>query len=259
MFRTINILFFVFILLSLSAYATTYYVDDSGNDGNTGLSEVQAWRHIYACAAYMVAGDNCIVLPGDYIADGRTYIAFSGSSGSPITYEARPDVTVHGFTVVNFTTFSPVDYIHIKNFTITNSEASAGDAIGIAAIGNHNVYTNNTVHNITGNGVYLASLGLSNTHNVVTNNTIYNISTQVGIFIEGSDHNITYNTVYETFSGIAGFNTTNVMVANNEVHSSGDSGIGFAGVLSHNNIIEYNHVYETVKKLMIVPALTCTG
>jgi len=93
-----------FIILSLSAEATTYYVSNSGNDNNSGTSASSPWQTINKVNSFKFSpGDNILFNMGNTFYGGIV-ISKSGTSGSPITFGsygsgANPIIT--GFSAVN--------------------------------------------------------------------------------------------------------------------------------------------------------------
>lgn len=69
-----------------------YYVDSiAGNDGQSGLSAVQAWRSLDKVnAASLEAGDTVLFRRGG-VWTGQIVLRSSGRSGQPITYDAYGD------------------------------------------------------------------------------------------------------------------------------------------------------------------------
>jgi len=96
-----------FLFFSLFLSATNYYVKTGGNDGNTGLSDAQAWATITKVNTVWAAGTFA---PGDiiYFNKGNSFtgtieVKESGSSGNPITisaYGTGADPIINGFTTV---------------------------------------------------------------------------------------------------------------------------------------------------------------
>lgn len=78
---------FILTILSLCAYsanATNYYVSNSGNDSNDGLTTVTAWQTISKVnASTFNAGDSILLKRGDSWNE-RLTLKSSGSAGNPI-------------------------------------------------------------------------------------------------------------------------------------------------------------------------------
>ena len=102
---TYAFLFLTFLLLTVTASATTYYLSSSsGNDSNSGTDPSSAWQSIDKLNSFynLRPGDNVLFKRGDTFYGGIV-ANNSGNSGSPITYGAygsgsKPIVT--GFTNV---------------------------------------------------------------------------------------------------------------------------------------------------------------
>jgi len=100
--RTILSLFIVF--LAMVSFSATYYVSNTGNDSNSGLSSPLSWKTLSKVnSATYSAGDQILFQRGNTFYGSLT-ILNSGTSGSRITYGAygsgaNPDIT--GFTTVN--------------------------------------------------------------------------------------------------------------------------------------------------------------
>jgi len=103
-----NLLIIPFLLFSLIASGTDYYVKSTGADGNTGLSDGQAWQTItkvnsFWAASSFAPGDNIYFNRGDTWAGVTLVVSESGSAGSPITisaYGAGADPIITGFTTL---------------------------------------------------------------------------------------------------------------------------------------------------------------
>jgi uncharacterized protein YegP (UPF0339 family) len=83
--------------------ATTYYVSNSGNDSNTGLTATLAWKTIAKVNSVTYnAGDQILFQKGGTFYGGLT-VNQSGIAGSPITYGAYgtgANPVISGFTAV---------------------------------------------------------------------------------------------------------------------------------------------------------------
>lgn len=99
-----QILIILFTFISITVNATTYYVSNTGNDSNSGLTEVLAWQTLDKVNSTTFSpGDNILFKRGDTWY-GKLVVSNSGSSGSPITYGTygfgdAPVIT--GFTTVS--------------------------------------------------------------------------------------------------------------------------------------------------------------
>lgn len=92
------------ICLSISGMATTYYVSNTGNDANSGLTADQPWKNLSKVnTTTLKAGDNVLFERGS-IFYGSLTVNQSGTPGNPITFGAygtgeNPEIT--GFTTVD--------------------------------------------------------------------------------------------------------------------------------------------------------------
>jgi len=94
-----------FILIGLTANAKTYYISNSGNDGNSGTDPSTAWQTINKVNSFgsFAPGDSILFNRGDTFYGGIS-ISNSGSSGNPITfgaYGSGANPVITGFTSVN--------------------------------------------------------------------------------------------------------------------------------------------------------------
>ncbi len=98
-----KLLIIAFIFIHVASNATIYYVKNSGNDNNTGLSDSQAWATIAkvnSSFSGLSAGDQILFNRGD-IFYGSIIITKSGTSVSPIVigaYGSGADPVITGFT-----------------------------------------------------------------------------------------------------------------------------------------------------------------
>lgn len=105
--------------------ATDYYVDaNTGNDGDDGLSLVNAWLTLGHADGQLSAGDTLYLVDGTWT-DELFVFAASGTSGNPITvtaYNGTPtmDCTNSGSSSNRAITTSTKDYINISNIKFTN-------------------------------------------------------------------------------------------------------------------------------------------
>jgi len=82
--RKLNVI--IFLLLSIPAIGRNYYVKNSGNDSNSGLSDTQAWKTLSKVSGFTFsAGDSILFNRGDVWRESLT-VHNSGTSSSYITY-----------------------------------------------------------------------------------------------------------------------------------------------------------------------------
>ena len=96
----------LFLIMSITANATTYYVSNSGSDSNNGTSTTTPWKSltkVNSFAGSLKAGDNVLFNRGETFY-GSITITKSGSSGAPITlgaYGSGANPVITGFTTVS--------------------------------------------------------------------------------------------------------------------------------------------------------------
>jgi len=190
------------ILLGLEteALSATYYVNAStGNDSNTGISEGSAFKTIQRAGDLMIAGDNCVVFPGNY--PEKVTVRKSGGAGSPISFLASGNVIMKGFRIHG------VDHIKIKGFEITGTEIDVwsreGRAVGsgIALEGRYCEITDNYIHDVAGIGIDMRGIWEMDAETtsscIVRGNRIAYAGT-CGIHVAGRNHLIENNDISHT-------------------------------------------------------------
>ncbi|ARJ07200.1 sugar hydrolase [Cnuibacter physcomitrellae] len=101
---------------------TTYHVSADAAQGGDGLSVQSAFSSIQACADVAGPGDTCLIETGRY--EETVTPAQSGTSGSPVTFQAAPDadVVVSGTEVLSG--FTPVDQTQLAGVIATDPFAA---------------------------------------------------------------------------------------------------------------------------------------
>ena len=118
----------LFFCLSLSASATNYYIDTTGNDSNNGLTIVTPWKSITKLNSAMpslLSGDTVFFKRGQRFY-GTITIASSGSVTNPIIFDAygsgnAPEIT--GFSAVTGWTTVP-GYPNVWQATLSVSRTT---------------------------------------------------------------------------------------------------------------------------------------
>ncbi len=100
---------------------TTYYVSDTGNDGNDGLSsgDGNAWLTVQFAADSVSAGDT-VYLKGTF--NESVNVTTAGTAGEPISFVGLPG-QVATINTGNISTGFQItaDYVTLRDFAITNS------------------------------------------------------------------------------------------------------------------------------------------
>jgi hypothetical protein len=110
-----KILIIILLAVSLTAWGTKYYVDESGNDGTGDGSVGNPWALVsYACTQAITAGDTIYVNAGTYTETEQCIVA--------------PGVSIIGAgatSIINFTYGSTTDYcIKMESASLTNGDQS---------------------------------------------------------------------------------------------------------------------------------------
>jgi len=78
------------LLPTVAAQATTYYVDPSGSDSNSG-TEKTPFATVKKCLGLLLGGgDTCLIKNGTYMQTGALRIAFGGTATAPVQLKAYP-------------------------------------------------------------------------------------------------------------------------------------------------------------------------
>ena len=98
------LLFILISNFSMLSFAKTYYVSNSGNDSNNGITAATAWQSLAIVNATTFNAGDQILLKKDDVFYGSLIIKNSGASGNPITlgtYGTGANPTITGFTTVS--------------------------------------------------------------------------------------------------------------------------------------------------------------
>ncbi|GEM_PF-3025177 len=205
MISFVALLIFVGFLATTYAYAATYYVNAvSGNDSNS-LAQAQnpatPWKTIQKAVNTMVAGDTCMVFPGNY--NVRVTISRSGNSSSPITFQAseRSKVFTYGFSL------SGVKYVIIDGFEITMPLQASWDVwdngSGVSLINTQYCEVrNNHIYHTLREGIMIYTSGAddstNSSYNKIIGNKIEYAGAYAGITLNGAAQLIENNDISHT-------------------------------------------------------------
>jgi uncharacterized repeat protein (TIGR02059 family) len=243
------------LLFSLVATGTDYYVKNTGNDSNTGLSDAQAWAHhpwmsTWTGSVVLKPGDNVYMNRGDIWSIENPNTPFmtienSGSQGSPITTTAYgsgavPIIKISTATdkSVVFTrgqSFLVFDNLHIQHHSGTFCNTSERNGIFFYN-GSHDItITNCEIDNIPNTAI----LGTPNCYNIIIgdttatqiatasayNNNIHNFGyggiELLGVNPENGESNfyVYHNYIHDATRAVAGENEYGISItANSDSH-----------------------------------------
>ena len=148
------------IILSSTAFATSYYVATNGSDSNNGISTSTPFQTLQTAESVTKSGDIVYVMSGTYSAPCAgcdvVEICISGTSSAPITYTAYPGTRPIINTSSGWQGFDvDASYITIEGFEIE------GDAKSITQTQATNAASNPS-YQTAGNGITVQT-GLSQT------------------------------------------------------------------------------------------------
>lgn len=239
--------------LCLRAFATTYHVSPTGNDGDSGLSPALAWATLQHAADVAIAGDSVIVHDGSY--QGFAAMDNSGTMADPIVLTALGNSVL----IDQPCAYNNLDGINVENVSwvvIEGFEVAGMPRTGIrSALSDHVTIRWNTC---TGNGEWGILTGFAE-HCTIEHNTCSGSIDEHGIYFSNSadDPIIRYNHCFDNNAngihmngdaslggdGVIG----NAQVYGNVIHgngAAGGSGINCDGVINsvfHDNLLYDNH------------------
>ncbi len=177
-----NLLLLVIGLLFNSvAFSTTYYVSNSGNNSNSGLSWAEAFLTLQTAADAVVAGDVVLVENGTYA--GFDLRNVNGTSANPITFQADGNSVLinssgpirdDGINVEN------ADYVIIDGF-IVNDIGGVGNGIRVV-VSDHCIVRNCSCDNNAERGIFT---GFTDDI-LIENNICTNSIAEHGIYVSNS-------------------------------------------------------------------------
>lgn len=222
------ILLLFIVITTYSIKATNYYVSNSGNNTNNGLTTTNAFLTLQHVANIVIAGDTVFVENGTYV--GFDLRNRNGSDGNPIIFKATGNnvlVNQSGSIRDDIINIENADYITIDGF-ITNDAPGNGNGIRVV-LSDFCVIKNNSCDNNAERGIFTAFTDdILIEHNLCTNSL-----DEHGIYVSNSSDRpiIRYNECYGN-NGIG-------------IHMNGDLSSGGDGIISdariYGNILHDNN------------------
>lgn len=264
--RSVLYTIIIFYLLIFNSFAATYYVKSDGNDGNTGLSDAQAWETISKVNnSISGTGDDVYFKCGDTWTGEYLYNDWNGTVGDRVVigaYYMDGGTEVHGISgnkpVIDGNHLVPTDkyigliqvnkqgYVTVENLRLINSE---GQGVRFYQA-NNGIASNVDVTNTRNSGIqfYVAEDGIAENCTV----TLAGMGWWDGLdsdwphsmgAILNCDNIIIRNcTVYEVHAEGIGFykRSDNCTAENNIVYAAQKWGIyidGGIGCIVRNNLV----------------------
>jgi len=223
------ILLFIFVVITnYNIQATNYYVSNSGNNTNDGLTTTNAFLTLQHAADIVVAGDIVFVENGTYV--GFDLRNRNGSDGNPIIFKATGNnvlVNQSGSIRDDIINIENANYITIDGF-ITNNAPGNGNGIRVV-LSDFCIIKNNSCDNNAERGIFTAFTD----DILIEHNTCTNSLDEHGIYVSNSSDRpiIRYNECYGN-NGIG-------------IHMNGDLSSGGDGIISdaqvYGNILHDNN------------------
>jgi parallel beta-helix repeat protein len=217
------VLNFVLFLCFNSSAQNTYYVSESGNNNDNGLTPQTAFATLQHAADLVSSGDSVLVLNGNYIGfDIRT----NGSQSLPIVFRA-----IENNVVIDEPNSITPDGINIENanwIIIDGFEVADQPRAGIRIVlSNFVIVRNNNCHNNYRWGIFT---GFTNDI-IIENNSCSYSEDEHGIYLSNnSDRAIIRNNHSYNNNGCG-------------IHMNGDISIGGDGIIS-DAVVEGNVIHD---------------
>jgi parallel beta-helix repeat protein len=209
------------LLVAASHAHADYWVSNSGNNGNDGLTPGTAWSTLVFASGQVGPGDTVHVQPGNY---QGFYLDTSGTAGNPITFlaEGTVNITSDNPNTPDGINVEGADYVVIDGFTV-NDATRAGIR---AALSDFVTVRNNSCGN---NGRWGIFTGFTDDF-TVENNETYGSVLEHGIYVSNSSDRPTIrnNVIHDNHA--------------NGIHLNGDLSQGGHGLI-HDALIENNVIY----------------
>ena len=219
-----RLLLLICLLLSASSIAQNkYYVSESGNDSNNGLTPQTAFETLQHAADIVSAGDSVLVLEGNYVGFD---IRKNGTQSLPIIFKV-----IESNVVIDQSNSVTPDGINIENASwiiIDGFEVKAQPRAGIrAAVSDFIVIRNNNCHNNYRWGIFT---GFKDDI-LIENNTCSYSTDEHGIYVSNSSDRPIIRNNHSFNNNSCG------------IHMNGDISMGGDGIIS-NAIVEGNILHH---------------
>lgn len=261
---------FIFLAFCFEAFSVSYYVSNTGNNNNSGLSFTTPLLTLQYAANIVISGDTVFVQNGTYT--GFDLRSKSGTAQNPIVFKAAGDnvlinqsgpIRADGINIEN------ADYVIVDGF-IVNDMIGNGNGIRVV-VSSFCVVRNCFCDNNAERGIFTAFTDdIIIEHNVCTNSI-----DEHGIYVSNSSDRpiIRYNECYgnnnigihlngDQYAGGDGI-ISDAMIYGNIIHDNNlAAGINMDGVenpVVFNNLIYNNHTAQGIALFQIDGAIVTSG
>jgi hypothetical protein len=230
----------------------TFYVSPRGSDSNPG-SLRQPWRTVQKALATLKPGQRALVRAGVYREE--LYMRRSGTAAKPITVRAYPDerpvLRAPSGPDNTYAIRISGSYFRLRGFTLAGAYGTSSANVYVLGSGSHIEIRRNVIRSSQDQGIFTEET-TSSVH--IVDNRVYDNGLphspgqhqSHGMYLEGSDHFVANNTVYNHPFGF-GIQiypeNTGTMVVNNTVVANGLSGIVIGGAAGVSNITIRNNIF----------------
>ncbi|MEP6588191.1 MAG: right-handed parallel beta-helix repeat-containing protein [Polaromonas sp.] len=260
--------------MAMSLHAETYYVDNAGNDNNSGLSPATAWKTLARVnKGTFGAGANILLAAGQTFTGNIFLYSLKGTAAAPITISSQAGgIATIISSAATAILIGDSSGVVISNLKLVGSGASSSTSMGIFLYNNQPSGVSQSYQRMSGleisgfqSGikVYGGDGGYDDVQ--ITGSKLYDLK-QHGIFVLGSakptlwnnrnvviSDNMVWNVYGDpanagvTGNGILVAQTDSAVMARNVVHDCGSMGKGNVGLWTYqsNRVrIHHNEVYN---------------
>lgn len=273
-YRVLLKVLITFACMGATLHAENYYVNNAGNDSNSGLSPAAAWKTLDRVnKGTFKAGANILLAGGQTFTGNIFLYSLKGTAAAPITISSQPGgVATIVSNAATAILIGDSSGIVISNLKLVGSGASSSTSMGIFLYNNQPAGVSQSYQRMSGleisgfeSGikVYGGDGGYDDVQ--ITGSKLYDLK-QHGIFVLGSakptlwnNRNVVIsdNTVWNVYgdaasakvtgNGILVAQTDSAVMARNVVHDCGSTGKGNVGLWTYqsNRVrIHHNEIYN---------------
>lgn len=238
-----------FLLPTVAAHSTTYYVATNGNNGNPGTSS-QPWRTVAYAVSKIGAGDTAYIRGGMYTESGIRF-GRSGTQSAPIKLlnapgqfpiincRSKTNDKANSVLFQNSSSYkNPIGWINLEGLEIRNCH------VGIRLVNLHNsVIRRNWIHHNNSQGILGNGTRILLDRNRINHNgpiaTKPSSTLAHGIYLNGTAITVTNNLIYDNLAYGITLNGSSTSAFNATRHPNPEFAVSHNWVIT-NNTFAYN-------------------